>query len=169
MSIDEKIESNEKLIYHTVRKYFPELVSDEDILQIGRIGLWKACEHFCPERGLTFSTFAVACIRHEIRNELHARCAKRRSGDVVSLDEQLELRPHDTGGHTRIDCLVGAPDVGWVDLSGFLSRLTPKQRELVTLRLSGYSFAEVDRIRGTSRNTTRSQLMRMRAKFNAYV
>lgn len=169
MSIEEKIELNEKLVYHAVNKYFPSLIQDEDIIQIGRIGLWKACERFDPDRGLAFSTFAVACIRREIGNELHARTAKCRSGDVVSLDGQLALRPHDTGGRTHIDCIVGEADVDWVDLEGFLSRLSPKQRELVSLRLSGFSFAEVDRMRGTSRNTTRSQIMRMRAKFNAYV
>lgn len=41
--IEQAIISNEKLIYFVINRYYPDFIEDEDIIQSGRIGLWKAC------------------------------------------------------------------------------------------------------------------------------
>ena len=37
-----------------------------DLLQVGRIGLWHALEHYDPERGTAFSSYAVPAIARSI-------------------------------------------------------------------------------------------------------
>ena len=37
-----------------------------DVLQVGRIGLWRALQHYDPERGTAFSTYAVPAISRSI-------------------------------------------------------------------------------------------------------
>jgi DNA-directed RNA polymerase specialized sigma subunit len=45
----------------------------DEALQAGRIGLWQALLRFEPQRGTTFSTYAVVTIRRRI-----LRAAQRR-------------------------------------------------------------------------------------------
>lgn len=45
----------------------------EDLIQIGFMGLMKAAERFEPERGLSFSTYAVPMIAGEIKSQLRDR------------------------------------------------------------------------------------------------
>ena len=59
MTPEELYEENQSLVWFTLKKYFPSLKVDEDVLQVCRIGLWQACAEYYPEKGAKFSTFAV--------------------------------------------------------------------------------------------------------------
>jgi RNA polymerase sigma factor (sigma-70 family) len=37
-----------------------------DVLQVGRIGLWRALQHYDPERGIAFSSYAVPAIERAV-------------------------------------------------------------------------------------------------------
>lgn len=85
------VESNLRLVGHTIRKYYPKdlpIGDRDDVWQIGCVGLCKAAMTYEPERGFTFATYAVKCIRTEIQHELRKLQAMRRSTDesVLSLD-----------------------------------------------------------------------------------
>lgn len=63
---------NEKLVHGALRRYFPKLAFDEDIQQIARIGLWKACLSYQEDRAC-FSTAAYKFIANEVRMELRRK------------------------------------------------------------------------------------------------
>ena len=54
MTPEELYEENQSLVWFTLKKYFPSLKVDEDILQVCRIGLWQACAEYYPEKGAKF-------------------------------------------------------------------------------------------------------------------
>jgi RNA polymerase sporulation-specific sigma factor len=66
---------NEDMIWHSVHKYVgkPEVivanyrVDKDDILQLGRLGFFKAIKAFDTGRGIKFSSFAVTTIVREIK------------------------------------------------------------------------------------------------------
>lgn len=70
----ERFESNKGLVIFCVNRlkniYSTDrmLLEDDDVIQMGFIGLWKACVNFKEEYNLKFSTYAVPSITGEIIN-----------------------------------------------------------------------------------------------------
>lgn len=61
------IESHFGLVKNIARRYSGRGVLDEDLFQIGVIGLIKAIDRFDSSRGIKFSTYAVPVISGEIK------------------------------------------------------------------------------------------------------
>ena len=58
-------ESNIGLVYKVYNDRFNEYRwLEEDLIQEGMIGLWKACQVFDKNRGVPFSSYACICIRN---------------------------------------------------------------------------------------------------------
>lgn len=63
----ESFEDNEKLVYSVYNKKFGKYYHlKDDLLQIGRFALWKACLRFDATKGYKFSTYAVKAIINEM-------------------------------------------------------------------------------------------------------
>ncbi|MFE9426372.1 SigB/SigF/SigG family RNA polymerase sigma factor [Kitasatospora sp. NPDC006697] len=62
------IEVNGSLVRYAIRRFAThQRESQEDLFQVGSVGLIKAIDRFEPERGVEFSTFALPTILGEIR------------------------------------------------------------------------------------------------------
>lgn len=83
-------EDNYKLIFFVLNNYFDKQF-DEDLAQIGAIGLWNACRNFNQDHS-KFSTFATKCIYNEILKEVQKHSFPKRKGNAtdVSLYENIE-------------------------------------------------------------------------------
>lgn len=93
-------ESNTGLVFKVYNDHFSQYSRlQEDLVQEGMIGLWKACQTFDEGRGTPFSTYACVCIRNAmgmfIRKEL-------RHQSVASIDEVF---PNEQDGFTLLDLL----------------------------------------------------------------
>lgn len=86
--IEQAVVDNQNLVRFAINRYFPSLRDDEDIFQVGWIGLWRACIGYDSSRS-KFSTYAVRCIINEIRVELRNRAKLWGFGDIASLDEPV--------------------------------------------------------------------------------
>lgn len=64
------MEENMGLVYHVVKRFVGRNVEEEDLVQIGCIGLMKAIDHFNLQYEVRFSTYAVPMIMGEIRRFL---------------------------------------------------------------------------------------------------
>lgn len=64
--VDKLIEEYRGVITSVARKNFPSLCHDEDLLQCGMIGLWRAAEAWDGER--PFLPFACACVANAMRD-----------------------------------------------------------------------------------------------------
>ncbi len=65
-----KVEDHMRLVTHTIQKYKKYNIEYDDLKQIGYLGLVKAANKFDENRGIQFSTYAVALIEGEIRRHL---------------------------------------------------------------------------------------------------
>jgi RNA polymerase primary sigma factor len=72
---DKMIKSNLRLVRWVVSKYINRGLPIFDLIQEGNIGLIKAVEHFKPDRGIRFSTYATLWIKRSIERALanHSR------------------------------------------------------------------------------------------------
>ena len=127
---------NEKLVHGALQRYFPTLAFDEDIQQIARIGLWKACLSYQEDRA-RFSTAAYKFIANEVRMELRKRCRKGKNS-TISLNSVLQGLG--TDGMDELDIMgvvAGSNDIDWCDAAAFWESLTERQRFIVKARLAG--------------------------------
>lgn len=64
------VTENIKLIYLVMKRFRNRGIENDDIFQIGAVGLTKAAERFDESKGYTFSTYAVPMIIGEIQRFL---------------------------------------------------------------------------------------------------
>ena len=85
---DELVTKNMGYVITLARQYSCELLSTNDLISEGSIGLIKAAEKFDPSRGKPFVTFAAPYIRRSIEDAI-----RRVTGEipVLSTDENLPV------------------------------------------------------------------------------
>lgn len=83
MTRDEFIAENIGLVRACARRFQGRGMEYDDLFQAGCMGLVKAADHFEPERGLKFSTYAVPVILGEMRRLF-------RDGNTVKVSRGLQ-------------------------------------------------------------------------------
>lgn len=83
---------HEPLVRYVVRNQIWGGVPEADLLQEGRIALWRAIERYDPRRGATFSTYAVTAIAHRVwQATKKERCDRRLVRQAEPPDAYLAL------------------------------------------------------------------------------
>jgi len=86
------LEWHERLVRYVVRNQIWGGVPEDDLLQEGRIALWRAIEGYDPRRGAAFSTYAsVAIARRVWRATQQERCERRLVRQADPPDAYLML------------------------------------------------------------------------------
>lgn len=99
--------NHQRLVYSVLKKY--NNVHNEDLFQVGMIGLIKAATLFDESRNIAFSSFAYICISNEIL--IHFRKQNRKSfNDFANTVSYNALINEDDGNCTLEDCLGYTPD-----------------------------------------------------------
>jgi len=63
---DRLVRQHERLVHFVLRRQVSDEMAYTDLLQVGRIGLWRAVLHFDAKRGVAFSTYAVVAIQRRM-------------------------------------------------------------------------------------------------------
>ena len=88
------------LVAAIARRYQNCGLAQEDMLQLGSIGLLQALRRFDPDRGLCFSTYAVPLIAGEIRRFLRDDGMVKFSRETKSLALKIERVRREQGDLT---------------------------------------------------------------------
>ena len=135
----ELIEHNLRLVVYIARRFENTGINLEDLISIGTIGLIKAVGTYRAEKNIKLATYASRCIENEILMYLRKN-ANRKS--EVSFDEPLntdwdgnELLLSDVLG-TDADIVMRPieEDVDRRLLSQAIARLSPREKQIITLR-----------------------------------
>ena len=70
---DALLEEHLGLATHLARRFNHRGISEDDLVQVARIGLLHAIDRFDPERGVEFSTFATPTILGELKRHFRDR------------------------------------------------------------------------------------------------
>ena len=133
------IERNLRLVAHIMKKYYSQSADQEDLISIGTIGLIKAVGTYRTDKNIKLATYASRCIENEILMFLRKNAGRR---GEVSFDEPLntdydgnELLLSDVLG-TEADVVMRPleDDVDLCLLASALDTLSPREREIITLR-----------------------------------
>jgi len=96
---------HERLVHAVIRRQWSGSLSYSELLQAGRIGLWRAIQHFDPNRGTAFSTYAWPAIARYVWREVAQ--ANPPPQEVLTPNPPLPLPDLDdlTGRNEIYDCL----------------------------------------------------------------
>lgn len=160
-SVEELFEENQKLVYFVLNKYYDWLAQDEDIIQEGNLGLWKAAYSWNPSKS-KFSTYATTCILNQIKMELRKR-SRMHNFDEISLstpvsDVDSELTLEDVIPDKK-DYFEEVESV--LDFQCKLNNLTDKEKDVLSLLVQGYSQQDIANVM----NCTRANISRIKRNF----
>ena len=87
------IEGNLRLVSNELKKFYNLIqevsyIEEEDLFEIGCVGLIKAVDSFDYKKNFKFSSYAVKCINFEILMYLR-KLRVRHLGDITSLNEPI--------------------------------------------------------------------------------
>lgn len=96
--VERALRDNEGLIHAVIRREGSSVLSYEEALQAGRMGLWRALLGYDPARGTAFSTYAWVAIRRHIRRAARQRIREAAVRPLpVSLDRAPDLSDRVSG------------------------------------------------------------------------
>ncbi|MFZ5651211.1 MAG: RNA polymerase sporulation sigma factor SigK [Bacillota bacterium] len=163
-------EHNLRLVAHIVKKFDGSGEDIDDLISIGTIGLIKAIDTYCPNRGTRLATYAARCIENEIL--MHLRFVKKMRSEVSLYDpigvdkEGNEINLLDIlGTHSDVVSELVENKFEQSRLLGKIKNLTHRERKVLELR-----FGLVDGTRKTQReiaktlNISRSYVSRIEKK-----
>ena len=117
------LRENMPLVAAIARRYQNCGLAQEDMIQLGSIGLLQALRRFDPTRGLCFSTYAVPLIAGEIRRFLRDDGMVKFSRETKSLALQIERVRRERGDLTLAE-LSKALQVPLEDITAALASRT---------------------------------------------
>ena len=164
---------NEKLIWFFLKKYASG--SDpQELYGVAAEGLIRAAATYDPARG-KFSTHAMYHMRSAV--DFDQRCAKRkkRSGkpvlhmdDVDVIDQNKECNEKMCGVAPMRDRPCLSLDETGADVERFLRSLPARDRELVRMRIVGYTIKEIGDTFGITIQAASAHMKRIANKWEAF-
>lgn len=89
----------EKYVPVTLKRGFPDYkafakthgVDVDDLLQLGKIGLYKACQHYNPNKNASFSTYAIKKIKYTIMTEAKKYSLNNKTNRTFELADKTSM------------------------------------------------------------------------------
>ncbi len=162
------------LVRGLARPYFLLGGDRDDLLQEGMIGLYNAILGYAPERGAPFRSFAELCITRRILSavKMAARNKHLPLNNYVSLSGRLTADPEDQrqlmdalplGAQNPEDTFLQKEADAYMQ-SLLQERLSPFEKQVVELFLSGLRYQQIAEALSCSRKSVDNALQRVRRK-----
>ncbi len=150
-SKDKLITDNMGLVYFVVNRYYPTYSRDQDLIQVGMVGLCQAAEAWDENKG-QFTTLAVSAIHNAIKNEFRFRS---KQAPTVSMNKVIYHDYLDGSEMTLADTIPGDEDVEFFDKKGLWDMLTDKEKIIIRLYSVGLKSYEIAEKLGCSASLVR--------------
>ena len=134
---------------------------NEDLIQEGMIGLFKAIRDFKPENGAPFAAFAKLCVERQLYTAIEAAARMKNAplNGYISLSEESE-NLMDGGIEDAVIEKASYQQI-YSDVQMHLSQM---ERQVLELFLEGKNYTEIAVIMGKSDKSIDNALQRMKSK-----
>lgn len=159
--------------------YFMAGADEDDVVQEGMIGLFKAVRTYNPEKNAAFSTFANLCITRQIISAIRGAGRKKHQilNGSISLNNPLSTSQDDLClEDTLIDDGANNPETLLVlnDIIDYMLQnndavFSPLELEIFRLIIAGKERDDIADDLGKSRKSIDNAMNRIRNKIVAYI
>lgn len=171
------MEKYKNFVRMKARAYFLAGADNDDLIQEGMIGLYKAVRDYNPHRDTIFMTFASLCVARQIRSAMTAHNRKKNSplNSYISLDTPVT---DEMGESAKLsDVITSADEKSPEDLiidqeqnSGLMNAIFENLSKMETLVLElyveGLSYSEIAQQMGKTEKAVDNAIQRIRSKIN---
>lgn len=171
---DYLMEKHKNLVRKKARALYLIGGDNDDLIQEGMIGLYKAIRDFDPERGASFHTFADLCISRQLYTAVQASQRQKHQplNSYVSLsDSDNEEQTSSRASYAANDVRNRNPEelfIAWENLEDMEDLIEKKlsrfEREVLRYYLSGMNYSQIADTLGKSSKATDNALQRIKKK-----
>ena len=141
---------------------------NEDLIQEGMIGLFKAVRDYQPDKDASFQTFAGICVDRQIYNAIQSSNRQKHQplNSYISLSEQDgENEEHlgDTWVENPESIIIDQENVQSLEQE-ITTTLSPMENQVLEYYLAGNGYGEIARIMGKTPKSIDNALQRIRTK-----
>jgi len=152
------------LVKYRIRSYFLSGGEDEDLLQEGYIGLFKAVRTYDRKKSDRFYPFAKMCIENQLRTAVTASNRKKHLPLNTSIsmdgDESREFQSQE--GNPEHIVLAKEKNADRAEM--IEARLSKLEKRVIILYLNGMSYTEIAKQIGKSPKSIDNAIQRIRKK-----
>lgn len=171
------VEKYKNLVRMRARTYFLVGADNDDLIQEGMIGLYKAIRDYNPDKNVVFMVFASLCINRQIMSAVTAYNRQKNSplNNYLSLDTPVTDEQGDDA--VLSDVIASKDDKNPEDLfiareqSGQLitqvfENLSKMERTVLELYIEGLSYSEIGKALNKPPKSIDNAIQRIRNKIN---
>ena len=166
--LDYLMEKYKNMVRKKARTMFLIGGENDDLIQEGMIGLFKAVRDYQPDKDASFQTFAGICVDRQIYNAIQSSNRQKHQplNSYISLSEQDGENEEHLG-----DAWVENPESIIIDQENVQSleqeittTLSPMENQGLEYYLAGNGYGEIAQIMGKTPKSIDNALQRIRTK-----
>ena len=169
---DRTIRENERLIHYILRNKLnrDDLLYDEDIIQCGRIGIYKAWKSYDPTKA-AWSTYMTRCVTNEIFIEFRRR-RNPKNKFYDSCDRLNRIIDDGKGGECELQDFLAFEDSSFDDVisdheqrwNEIYNSLSLRERSIIYWLDMEYTQKEIGEMIGTSQSYASRLIKKLKNK-----
>lgn len=166
--LDYLMEKYKNMVHKKARTMFLIGGENDDLIQEGMIGLFKAVRDYQPDKDATFQTFASICVDRQIYNAIQSSNRQKHQplNSYVSLSEQGgENEEHlgDTWVENPESIIIDQENVENLEQE-ITTTLSPMENQVLEYYLAGNGYGEIAELMGKTPKSIDNALRRIRTK-----
>lgn len=166
--LDYLMEKYKNMVRKKARPMFLIGGENDDLIQEGMIGLFKAVRDYQPDRDAAFQTFASICVDRQIYNAIQSSNRQKHQplNSYISLSEQDgENEEHlgDNWGENPESIIIDQENVQDLEQE-ITATLSPMENQVLEYYLAGNGYGEIAQIMGKTPKSIDNALQRIRIK-----
>lgn len=155
---------------------------NEDLIQEGMIGLFKAVRDYDAGRDASFYTFADLCISRQMYNAVQASRREKHTplNTYISLYADMAETEGDGGGTELVNMIASAVETNpeqlmidrenVADIEAIIEKeLSSFEKQVLDLYITGMSYSQIARVLSRDEKSTDNALQRLKSKLRKAV
>ena len=140
---------------------------EEDLIQEGMIGLFKAILDYDAGRDASFLTFANLCVTRQMYSAVRS-AGRQKHMPLNSYTSIYEEDFHKEGGENPLDTMLDKERVETIERA-IEEELSPFEKQVLDLRLTGMDDKEAAAVLGKDAKSTGNAMSRIKSKLKNFI
>ena len=180
LALEYILDKYKNLVKVKARSYFIIGADNEDLIQEGMIGLYKAIRDYQPDKEASFKVFADLCITRQMITAIKTAARQKHMplNSYISLNKPLFEEESDNEEYVDVlvekripnpeDLFIGKESKNFIE-KGISKELTKLEKNVLEFYLQGKSYSEIASIIQKPEKSIDNALQRVKRKLNKFL